>query len=48
MFAGAIGFFKNPHSHREVDLSDPIEVAGIVRLADVLMRLVDRATTSRD
>lgn len=42
LFAGAIGTFKNPPSHRQVDYADPTEVSEIVLLADLLMRLLDR------
>ena len=42
LFAGAIGTFKNPPSHRQVDYSDPTEASEVVLLADLLMRLLDR------
>lgn len=50
LFAGTIGTFKNPPSHRQVDYANPTEASEVVLLADLLMRLLDRnrACTDRD
>ena len=41
LFSGAIGVFKNPPSHRQVEFNDPTFAAEVVLLADLLLRILE-------
>lgn len=42
LFAGAIGLFKNPSSHRDIDWSDPAECVELIYLANYLVKVIER------
>jgi len=42
LFSGAIGYYKNPGSHRHFP-TDPVEVAETLFFASLLLRIVERA-----
>jgi uncharacterized protein (TIGR02391 family) len=44
LFRGAIGSFKNPHSHRFIDVSDPVRTFECLSLASLLIRMLEEAS----
>ncbi len=46
LFSGAIGMYKNPHSHRTVVMNNPEEAREMVMLASLLLRIIDERTSN--
>lgn len=47
LFAGAIGSYKNPQSHRRVEVASPEEAAELLMLASQLLRIIDARVAAR-
>ncbi len=41
LFAGAIGMYKNPSSHRDITFADPKEAADIIHMANQLLHILE-------
>ncbi len=42
LFAGSIGVFKNPGSHRPVNYDDPIIVVSLILFANTLLQIIEK------
>jgi uncharacterized protein (TIGR02391 family) len=47
LFTGAIGSYKNPHSHRTVSIADPKEAQEMVMLATHLLRIIEARANNK-
>jgi uncharacterized protein (TIGR02391 family) len=43
LFTGAIGAYKNPASHGNLNFDDPLEATEVIQLADLLLVITRRA-----
>ncbi len=48
LFAGAMGVFKNPTSHRLAAFNKPEDAVDLVMFANYLLRLVDQRTPPKE
>ncbi len=46
--SGAIGAFKNPQSHRHVNVEDPIQAIEMILIANHILRLVESRQTQKE
>lgn len=45
LFAGALGAFKNPSSHRDVDYDKPVIAASLILHANTLLQIIENRTS---